>query len=483
MESADEAITEASPTVSEDEFIFSENPFAYLDLVDEEEEGLNKDAERAVFNFYESPEIQKTIYDTIAEDIRNPNNPDILILGTDNTSKIFTGCNEDLFIKRSRFVIKRVNEIICTATDNFIDGYIEQTKLDWNRVSDLRPIYSTKYNKFFSVKTNQPYVTSKNNKNYLTVVNSIYNFLLNREDDDFQLIEDINSPNLKLKQEDIDFNDAMGKMSCKCQKLYSQGGVPYSIGCSPISKLKNIPGKTLDILHKLLIIFQSSAFSLVESFNNYLNNVKCKYDRLLQTTGCKPVSFMYFDTYYYFDENNNSLVTFFKIFLAIEGDTKGKPMFIPFYKVINVYPIKKYDYSYSFFYLDNDLPYGDGKYNNKLEKIDVFKVMETRIKLHLSLDVDNFKGMFYNGDDMKKYEKMKATIQKERNNANISAIIGGKRKNKGKLNRKRKTMNNKNTRNTHKKNKSKGKHMKTRKHRKTRKHMKTRKNKHSKRKN
>ena len=147
MESADEAITEASPTVSEDEFIFSENPFAYLDLVDEEEEGLNKDAERAVFNFYESPEIQKTIYDTIAEDIRNPNNPDILILGTDNTSKIFTGCNEDLFIKRSRFVIKVINEIICPSTDNFINGYIDQTKLDWNRVSTSRPIYTTKYNK------------------------------------------------------------------------------------------------------------------------------------------------------------------------------------------------------------------------------------------------------------------------------------------------------------------------------------------------
>ena len=149
MESVDEDITVPPSIVSEDEFKFSENPFAYLDIVDEEAEGLNKDAERAVFNFYESTEIQKTIYDTIAEDIRNPNNPDILILGTDNTSQIFTGCNEDLFIKRSRFVIKRVNEIICTSTDNYINGYIEQTKLDWNRVSDLRPIYSTKYNKFF----------------------------------------------------------------------------------------------------------------------------------------------------------------------------------------------------------------------------------------------------------------------------------------------------------------------------------------------
>lgn len=471
MESASEEITVASSRASDDDFKLGENPFEYLDIVDEEAEGLNKDAERAVFNFYESPEIQKTIYDTIAEDIRNPNNPDILILDSDNISQLFTGCNEDLFIKRSRFVIKRVNEIICSTTENFIDGYIDQTKLDWNRVSELRPIYSTKYNKFFSVKTNQPYVTSKNNKNYLTVVNSIYNFLLNREDDDFQLVEDINSPNLKLKQEDIEFNDSMGKMSCKCQKIFSKAGVPYSSGCSPISKLKNIPVKTLDILYKLLIIFQSSGLSIVESFNNYLNNVKCKYDKLLQTTGCKPLSFMYFDTYYYFDENNNSLVTFFKIFLAIEGDTKGKPMFIPFYKVINVYPLKKYDYSYSFYYLDNDLPYGDGKYNNKLEKIDIFKFMETRIKLHLSMDSDNFEGFFYKGDDMKKYEKMKATIQKERNNANISAIIGGKHKNKGKLNRKRKT--------TLKKSNTK----KTKKARKSKKTRKSKKNKKSKRKN
>jgi hypothetical protein len=148
---------------------------------------------------------------------------------------------------------------------------------------------------------------------------------------------------------------------------------------------------------------------------------------------------MYFDTYYYFDEHNNSLVTFFKIFLQIEGNTKDKPEFIPIYKVINVYPIKKYDYSYSFFYIDNDTPYGDGKYNNKLEQIDVFKFIETRIKLHLGLDVENFRGFFYIGEDLKNYQKSKALIHKERNKANMNAMIGGKRKYKGRLERKRTT--------------------------------------------
>ena len=296
METAAEEITVAPESVSEEVFKLSENPYDYLDIVDEDEEDLHKDAERAFFNFYESPEIQKTIYDTIAQDIRNPRNPYTLVLGTENKKTLLTGCNEDLFIKRSRFVIKVINEIICPSTDNFINGYIDQTKLDWNRVSTSRPIYTTKYNKFFSVKTNQTYVESKNNKNYLTVVNSLFNFLLNEsaEEDDFQVVGDLNSP--KLKEEDIEFTDAIGKISCKCQKLFYESGVPYSSRCAPFSKLQNIPEKTLDILHKLLIIFQSSAVSLVDSFNNYLNNVKCKYDKLLQTTGCKPIAFMYFDT-------------------------------------------------------------------------------------------------------------------------------------------------------------------------------------------
>ena len=85
-----------------EEFKLSENPFDYLDIVDEDNEELNKDEERAFFNFYENTEIQKTIYDTIAQDIKNPNNPEILTLGTENKTKLFTMCNEDLFIKKSR---------------------------------------------------------------------------------------------------------------------------------------------------------------------------------------------------------------------------------------------------------------------------------------------------------------------------------------------------------------------------------------------
>ena len=475
MEPAGEEITVSPSTVGEDAFKLSTNPFDYLDIVDEDNEELNKDEERAFFNFYESQEIQKTIYDTIAQDIRNPTNPDILILGTENKTKLFTSCNENLFIKKSRFVIKLINEIICPSTDNFINGYINQIKIDWNRVSSSRPIYSSKYNKFFSVKTNEPYIESKNNKNYLIVVNALFNFLLNEsvEEDDFQIVGDLNS--YKLKEEDIEFTDDIEKISCKCTKLHYESGVPYSSRCASFSQLKNIPDKTLDILHKLLIIFQSSSLSLVESFNNYLNNVKCKYDKLLQTTGCKPIGFMYFDTHYYFDGNNNSLVTFFKIFLQIEGNTKGKPEFIPFYKVINVYPIKKYDYSYSFFYIDNDPPYGDGKYNNKLEQIDVFKFMETRIKIHLGLDVDNFHGMFYTGDELKVYQNKKATIHREINKVNINSLIGGKRKNKRKINIKRKNKSNKNK----KINKSK----RTRKIKKFNKNKRTRKNNKSKREN
>jgi hypothetical protein len=145
------------------------------------------------------------------------------------------------------------------------------------------------------------------------------------------------------------------------------------------------------------------------------------------------------------------LVTLFKIFLQIEGNTGEKPEFIPFYKVINVYPIKKYDYSYSFFYIDNDPPYGDGKYNNKLEQIDVFKFMETRIKIHLGQDVENFRGFFYIGEDLKKYQKTNGLIHRNRNKKNMNAILGGKRKNKRRVIIKRHTK--KHTKNHTKKNK------------------------------
>ena len=58
-------------------------------------------------------------------------------------------------------------------------------------------------------------------------------------------------------------------MSCKCQTSYSESGVTASVGCAAFNQLTNIPEKTIDILHKLLVIFQGSAVSLVESFNNY----------------------------------------------------------------------------------------------------------------------------------------------------------------------------------------------------------------------
>ena len=454
QESTPEPAPEPIPSEVEEEIIFSTNPFDYLDVVeevdiveetDQETNKANKDEERAFFNFYENPEIQKNIYETIAEDIRNPRKLDILILNTQNKNLIFTGCNEDMFIKRSRFVIKNVNEIICSSDNNTINGYLNQTKLDWNRVSKLRPIYSSKYNKFFSVKTNQSYVTEKNNnKQYLTIVNALFNFLLSdsaEEEDEFQIVGDLTNP--ELKKENIEFTDAIGKTSCNCQIVYREGGEKITKNCKSFTKFNNLPIKTLDILYKLLIIFQSSAVVLVEALNNYLNNVRCKYDRLSQNTGCKPTGFMYFDSYYYFDGNNNSLVSVFKIFLQIEGDLQGKSGFIPFYKVINVYPLKKYNYCYSFFYIDNDPPYGDGKYNSKLEQIDVFKLIEKRIKIYLGLNVENFTGLFYSGEDLKIYQKTKATSHRVANKAKVISKIGGQPKNKGKINRKRQAKKNK----------------------------------------
>ena len=429
----------------------STNPFDYLELHEVKDEE-NKHAERAFFNFYEEPKIQQNIYKIIKEDIRNPNMDNIL--NSRNENSFFTACNEKQFIERPFFYLKSANDILCTESSNNINGYIEQIKKDWGRLSS-RTIYASKYNSFFSVINQQPYFNSANddnNKEFLTVVNALYDFLINddmdEKDDEFLVVGDLNkdSFNDALKIKDIEFTDKTGKTSCGCDILYRKGGAKYTSNCKSMNSFKNLNPITLNILYKLLVIFQSSSLEIVNALNEYLNNVKCKYDIIAERTGCKPIGFMYFDSYYYFDDTNKSLISMFKIYLQIDGDTNGKSGFIPFYKVMHVYPLKKYDSSYYFVYIDKDPPF-----NYEESTANILKFMENRIAKYLELETDDFNGFFYTGKVLTDYQKQMAQLHRKKNRQKLVIKVGGKKMyRKRKINRTKKSKKSSKTKKTRK---------------------------------
>lgn len=391
---------------------FSENPNTYLDIVNEDE--VNKNVERAMYNFYENPDIQKDIYSTIEADKSNKIN--LLEINSGNVKKVFNICHEENMLNKPSFSLKYKNEIICASENNTIDGYITQIKNDWNRLSELRPFYSSKYDKFFSIKPDLRYISTKNNYNeYLTIVNSIFNYFLKEpkyvvEEEEEFIIVDNNKEKLVKENINID-NNTIGKISCGCS-IKNIENRKETYNCKTFNRFSELSEKGKGVLYKLLFIFQSSDVTIVNAFNEFYNNItKCKYTSIQQSNKIRIEAFTYNDSYYYVDYKNKSLVSMFTINLYITT-SDGRPMYIPIYKVIHVYPEMTSEKSYVFFYIDNEAPSNVSTTSRIFGGYDYYKYIDEKIKWYLSKTADNFMGFNYIGQDVQEYLKEQARLHK-----------------------------------------------------------------------
>lgn len=413
---------------------FSSDPKTYLGVVDEANPETNKNSERAFFNLYEKPEIQKLIYDTINAD--RTGTQQLPEINSSNNNNLFTICNEDSFLNKTSFAVKSRNEIICTAGKNTIQGFLEQMKVDWKRISDLRPLYSSKFNTFFSIKE-KTYITNQDNySEFLTIVNSIFKYLLTEPQLQETILEeadvariDFMSEQLINEKAELDIDDTLlGNVQCKCRLFSSEGGKQLTRGCNTFTNLikgGSITEKVGNVLYKLLPWFQSADVTIVNAFINYINNVSnCKYDKIRKSTNVDIRNFTYNDSYYYIDEKNKTLVTMFKLYLNII--TPDRPMLIPIYNVIHVYPENVSQFSYMFLFIDNESPSNVGV-EGYFSGFDHYTFIEKKIKWYTAKPDNMFTGFNYTGEDLKEYKREQANQHRTIHAGLVVAKLGGRK--------------------------------------------------------
>lgn len=394
------------------------NPDTYLDVINEET--VNKNAERAMYNFYENPDIQRDIYATIQAD--KSNKITLLEINSGNYTNLFNICHEDNYFNKPYFALKYRNEIICTTDNNTMSSYISQIKNDWNRISEMRPFYSSKYNRFYSIKKDLDYITTKTNYNeYLSIANSVINYFLKdidstRDENDVVIVDKDKMVNENLYIDDATF----GAISCGCS-IKGVGSRTEAYNCKTFTGFNELSDNVKGILYRLLFIFQSSESQIVLAVNNFYQNItKCKYEAIERNNNITILTFTYNDTYYYFDYKNKSIVSMFILYLSIiAGD--GRPMNIPIYKVIHVYPELTSESSYVFFNVDNDLPSKVSMFGG----YDYYKFIDRKIKWYLTKPADSFNGIMYNGADLIDYMNIQSAAHRKMRR-------GGKRRNKTK---------------------------------------------------
>ena len=428
-----ESFDYSRPSLEEEPF--SSDPTTYLDIVNETNPETNKNAERAFFNFYEKPDIQKLIYDTInADRTGTVNLPEI----NSSNNNLFTICNEDSFLNKTSFAVKSRNEIICTAGKNTIQGFIEQMKVDWKRISDLRPLYSSKFNTFFSIKE-KTYITKQedNYSEFLTIVNSIFKYLLTEPQLQETVLEETDVARIDFMSEqlikaELDIDDTLlGNVQCKCRLFSSESGKQLTRGCNTFTNLiksGSVTEKVGNVLYKLLPWFQSADVTIVKAFIDYFDNVSnCKYDKIRKSTNVGIENFTYNDSYYYIDEKNKTLVTMFKLYLNIT--TPDRPMLIPIYNIIHVYPENVSQFSYMFLFIDNEAPSNVGV-EGYFSGFDHYAFIEKKIKWYTSKPVTSFTGFNYIGEDLKAYEREQANQHRTIHAGLVVAKLGGQKANK-----------------------------------------------------
>jgi hypothetical protein len=94
---------------------------------------------------------------------------------------------------------------------------------------------------------------------------------------------------------------------------YTQSGIveeefsekPETYNCKTFNKLTELSKKVKGILYKLLFVFQSSDVTIVNTINEYYNNItKYKYTPIQQSNKVRIEAFTYNDSYYYIIYNN-----------------------------------------------------------------------------------------------------------------------------------------------------------------------------------
>jgi hypothetical protein len=286
----------------------------------------------ALFSFYE--EQQSDIYQIIH------NNDDAVLIPIDNEDPdvallhIFaegSGYNKD------KICLKFKQEIQCVSTDPRVESYIIQSKKDWYRT----PFFSSKYNRYYNKTAGLPYTDESPDvdKLFLITVAAINAYFMLPPYE----------PSLRIESgEAIDAH--LGEIDCDCEKLPA-----HPLICAGFNTLQIPNANVKQILYNLSFVNQSQKSEIMLRFKHLMNAFQTHYDGLLGPDGFLDYNLGEGVGYSYLDSKNNAFVYINTLILVVVLPDGGV-LYVPVYKVIQVYPIQLSEYYYTFLYVDNDPP-------------------------------------------------------------------------------------------------------------------------------
>ena len=363
----------------------------------------------ALFSFYE--EKQNEIYRTIRE-----NNPEVVIEVDNKLPDIalLDIFNEGSTYNKDKIFLKFKQEIQCVSNNPIIESYIDQAKSDWHRT----PFYSNKYNNYYKkdLYQNHAATTDKNIMPYL-IRNPDADklFLITADAINNYFMSDVFSPSLQINTtENIEKN--IGEIKCDCEKLKDSPLI-----CAGFNKLEIPDINVKKILYNLSFINQAQKSQLILRFQALLTEYAQQYSGVKEHTVGEDSDFMYNfgegEGYSYFDVKHKSFVYFNTLIIMITSPSID-PIFVPVYKIMNIFPFEMNDYYYSCLYVDNDPPSNVGNTSNWYGKKSLtpvtnnyYQFLRDKINWYSKKFVanpDDFINGRYNGSDYLKYIDRKA---------------------------------------------------------------------------
>jgi hypothetical protein len=192
-------------------------------------------------------------------------------------------------------------------------------------------------------------------KLFLITVDAINNYFMNPQ----------YSPSLQINNtENIEKN--IGEIDCDCDKEPE-----HPLICAGFNQLQIPNDNVKKILYNLSYINQAQKSQIMTTFGKVMNTFQEQYNQVIRNSigedGMLQYNLGEGPGYYYMDSKNQAGV-YINTLILLVALPSNETIFVPLYKIIQVFPFEVNNYYYTFLYVENDPPAVVGEINKWYKK-------------------------------------------------------------------------------------------------------------------